>query len=183
MEKKVEELKKASPEKQAELAHIMNHNAQRAQMNQKALNPQMGGALTNLFGFGGPNLMAQPQPNMMASFMPMIPGFQPTFNPNPMQALVIKGGRASSIPLNPYPQYQNQARPIFGATGAQVGMSPPRVQPQPQVQMVPQHPPPQAINLSNPLAMMNMGRQQNNSSNPLQGFGLGNNNHHRSRRF
>lgn len=168
----------------------MNHNAQRAQMNQRAIAPQMGGAFTTLFG--GPqfaNFMPQPQPNFMASFMPMIPGYQPNFRPNSGQALVIRGGQVSAAPINPYPQYQHQQRPVFGPTGAQVSMSPPpRVQPQPQVQMVPQFPP-QTINLSNPLEMMNIGRQVMNQNpvNPMQAFGFGglgnNNNHQRSRRF
>jgi hypothetical protein len=49
----MEELKGASQEQQAEFAQIMNHNAQRAQMNQKGLSNQVGGALANMFGGQG----------------------------------------------------------------------------------------------------------------------------------
>lgn len=169
----MEELKGASQEQQVEFAQIMNHNAQRAQMNQKSLNNQVGGAFANMFGGQGQNsaYMVQPQQPMMANFIPMIPGFQPNYRPNPAQAFIIKGGQVSTAPINPYPQYQYQQRPVFAPTqaaGAPVYMSPQRSQPQ-------------VVSMSNPLAMVNLGNVVN--SNPMHGIGFGNNNHHRSRRF
>lgn len=150
-------------------------------MNQMAVNPQMGGPLANIFGMQSQPIQYQARPmmpNFMSTFMPVIPGYQPNYRPNlPQTAYVVRGGTVQGIvPVNTYPQYQNQARPVFG---------PNQAVPVPGVQYnangVQQMLRPPAMNQSNPIAMMNMGGNMQ-PNNLLNGFGFMNQNN-RSRRF
>ncbi len=185
---KIEELKNAPQEKQAQLAQLISHNAQRAQMSQRVVMPQMGSGGFNFFQRPGPPVfMAQPQfnqmPAFMNAFMPMVPGFQPNYRPPMPQApMVIKGGKVQVV--SPYPQYQQQQqqpRQVFGPQqGVPAVYSPAPVYPQSQAfSMIPP-----GMNQMNPIAMTssNMAMNLNNSQNALL-QGLGNFGQNRARRF
>lgn len=171
-----------------EFASIINQNAQRAQMNQMAINPHMGGAFANIFGMQAQPAQYRPQPmmpNFISNFMPIIPGYQPNYRPMPsQQRFVVTGGRVhvqGAGPVNTYPQYQHQPRPVFGPNQAVPAPAPAAQYSGYGGQQMLQHPPP-GMHQSNPMAMMNLSPNINVNNNPLHGFGFMNQNS-RSRRF
>jgi hypothetical protein len=154
-------------------------------MNQMAINPHMGGAFANIIAMQPQPNQYQPQrvmPNFFGNFMPIIPGYQPNYRPMMayQPSVTVRGGRVNVLesgPVNTYPQYQHQPRPVFGPNQAVLA---PSAQYSGYGGQQILHPPPAVIHQSNPMTMMNLGANLN--TNPLQGFGFMNLND-RSRRF
>ena len=159
MEKKIEDLKGVSKEKQAQILSLLGKNAQRShQMNQGGMNQQFGGAFASLFGgtaqsqYSQQAAVQQPMSGIFPGLFPSVAQSQPNF----MQAFPFMMPQAQ-------PQPYRQPAPTYAPNPGiqQRPMNPPRAVSSFPAQMQPQISPQPQMNQANPLAMLNMGGNLN----------------------